>query len=195
MSKKIIQTPEESALYYDLQRLIKRANQRLLRAERLTGEQGTFASKQLYDYLSTSELNAISKTGRVRLSKSYNTNKMTKIKKAVEEYLAEDTSKTSGIKKYREEASKETGSELDFKQASTLFQVKYNYQWIYEYYAGSEFWKDYGNQAKKKEINETAFVESIFNEIKSGELANKIPDEKLREDLINLYYYCRKDAD
>lgn len=195
MSKKIIQSPEESALYYDLQRLVKRANQRLLRAERLTGEQGTFASKQLYDYLSTSELNAISKTGRVRLSKSYNTNKMTKIKKAVEEYLAEDTSKTSGIKKFREESSKETGSELDFKQASTLFQVKYNYQWIYEYYAGSEFWKDYGNQAKKKEINETAFIESIFNDIKSGDLADKIPDEKLRKDLTNLYYYCRKDAE
>ena len=91
MAKKIEQTPDEAILYRDLQKLVKRANQRLLRIERETGEKGTFASKQLYDYLGSSELNAISPTGRIRLRKSYNMNQMQAIKKATEQYLKEPT--------------------------------------------------------------------------------------------------------
>ena len=48
MVKKKEMTPEEQKLYNDLKKLAKRANQRLVRLERLTGEKGTFASKQLY---------------------------------------------------------------------------------------------------------------------------------------------------
>ena len=47
MAKKIEMTPAEQKLYNDLKKLAKRANQRLVRLERLTGEKGTFASKQL----------------------------------------------------------------------------------------------------------------------------------------------------
>ena len=62
MAKIINQTPEESALYRDVLKLVKRANQRLLRIERLTGAKETFASKQLYDYLDSSVLNAKTKS-------------------------------------------------------------------------------------------------------------------------------------
>ena len=57
---------QEQQLFNELKKLAKRANQRLLRMERLTGEQGLFASKQLYDYLD--RVNGLTLKGRVRVS-------------------------------------------------------------------------------------------------------------------------------
>ena len=197
MAKKIVMTNDERLLNNDLQKLVKRANQRLLRAERLTGEQGTFASKQLYDQLSSGDLDAVTKGGRVRVPKD--TNQMVQVKKAVEEYLAEPTSTTRGIKKFKAKAEKEVGGTLDFSSLSALFQVKYSYQWIYEYYPGSDFWENPGNQTKKKELNELAFEDQIINKIKADKLSKgatpeeieNIPDEELRQKIENLYYYIR----
>ena len=91
MAKRINQTPEESMLYRETMKLVKRANQRLVRMERLTGEKGTFASKGLYDELSSSTINAVTKKGRISLKKSYNTEQLRLIKRAAEEYLSDTT--------------------------------------------------------------------------------------------------------
>lgn len=192
MAKRINQTPEESMLYRETMKLVKRANQRLVRMERLTGEKGTFASRGLYDELSSSTVNAVTKKGRISLKKSYNTEQLRLIKRAAEEYLSDTTgSTTRGVKEYTKKASEKMGKNLSFSQASDIFQVRYYYQWIYEYFPGSEFWADYGNQAKKKQINEFAFVEDIFRDIKKE---NKIiKDEEMRQKLIRLYNYCRGD--
>ena len=56
MAKKIEMTKEQQELYSELRLLVKRANQRILRIERLVGEKGTFDVKQLYDYLSASTI-------------------------------------------------------------------------------------------------------------------------------------------
>ena len=92
MAKKIKMSKDEQQLYSELQKLVKKANQRLLRIERLTGEKGLFASKQLYDYLTAKELDAVSESGRIKLSKSYNIGKMQKIKKAAEQFLDKEES-------------------------------------------------------------------------------------------------------
>ena len=81
MAKRITQTPEESELYRETIALVKRANQRLLRMERATGEKGTFAAKQLYDYLGSSTVNAVTSKGRISLKKSYSVNQLKAIKK------------------------------------------------------------------------------------------------------------------
>ena len=86
MAKKIELTKEQQELFNELKKLAKRANQRLLRIERLTDQKGTFASKQLYDYLDSSTLQALSEKGRVRVSKAFTTIQMLAIKKATEQY-------------------------------------------------------------------------------------------------------------
>lgn len=193
MAKKIIQTPEESELYRETMALVKRANQRLLRMERATGEKGTFAAKQLYDYLSSSNLDAITKAsgkrkgGRISLKKSYSETQLRSIKKATEEYLNEETSTVRGAKKYAKKVSKQAGKPIDLTQASTIYQVRDNYQWIYEYFPGSSFWAEYGNPVKKGEMTEGRFVEEIYKYINE---INGYIDESLRGDLENLYYYC-----
>ena len=92
MAKKKEMTPAEQKLFNDLKKLAKRANQRLVRLERLTGEKGTFASKQLYDYLDSSELQALSKAGRIRVSKDFSFTQLKAIIKATEQFLENPTS-------------------------------------------------------------------------------------------------------
>lgn len=175
-------TKEEQKLYNDLQKLAKKANQRLLRIERLTGEKGTFASKQLYDYLSSSELQALSKTGRIRTSKDFSFLQMKAINKATNQFLNDSLSKISGIKAITKEYTEKAGKPISYKQADVLYKSGKNYTWIYEYMTPSEFWA-FVKVAKENNWNKETFIEQIqayiYREV----------DEELKSDLESLYIY------
>ena len=204
MPRKITMTSEESALFQEVNKLVKRANQRLFRMERATGEQGSYSAKELYDRLSSDTLNAVTSGGRISMKKSYNVNQLRAIKTATEKYL-HGISTVPKAKKYTKEVSEKSGVPLDLKGASTIFQLKENYEWIYDYFPGSDFWKAYGNPVIKKEMNEPTFVDSIFNEIKAhqGELAKmqeegekvepdilaNLNDEDLKKKIMDLYIW------
>ena len=99
---RIEQSAEEKKLYNDLRKLAKQANQRLLRLERLTEKQETFASKELYDYLSVSNIQAISKTGRIRVSKKFNVMQLSAIIKVTQRFI-DDVSSVADVKKITKE--------------------------------------------------------------------------------------------
>lgn len=204
MPRKVTMTSEESALFQEVNKLVKRANQRLLRMERATGEKGSYSAKELYDRLSSDTLNAVTSGGRISMKKSYNVQQLRAIKTATEKYL-HGISTVPKAKKYVKEVSEKSGVPLDLKGASTIFQLKENYEWIYEYYKGSDFWAEYGNPVIKKEMNEPTFVDSMFNEIKAhqGELAKmqeegekvdpdilaNLNDEDLKKKIMDLYIW------
>ena len=162
MAKKIEMTKEEQKLYNELVKLSKRANQRLLRLERLTGATGTFASKQLYDYLSTNEIQAITKTYRIRVSKKYNLTQLLGIKKEFE---------------------KQAEINLSYKQVDVLYKSNKSYTWIYEYIPKSEFWGVWVPTAKRENWDVEEFSEQIALRI------SKEIDEELKADLESLYIY------
>ncbi len=56
-SRKVEMTPEQASLFSEMKKLSKRANQRIVRLERETGLQDSFAIKQLKDYLSSEKVN------------------------------------------------------------------------------------------------------------------------------------------
>jgi len=204
MPRKVTMTSEESALFQEVNKLVKRANQRLLRMERATGEKGSYSAKELYDRLSSDTLNAVTSGGRISMKKSYNVNQLRAIKTATEKYL-HGISTVPKAKSYAKEVSEKSGVPLDLKGASTIFQLKENYEWIYDYFPGSDFWRGYGNPVIKKEMNEPTFVDSIFNEIKAhqGELAKmqeegekvepdilaNLNDEDLKKKIMDLYIW------
>ena len=210
MSRKITMTSEESALFQEVNKLVKRANQRLLRMERATGEKGSYSAKELYDKLSSDTLNAITAPtdkhvgGRISMKKSYNVNQLRAIKTATEKYL-HGISTVPKAKKYTKEVSEKSGVPLDLKRASSIFQLRDNYEWIYEYYKGSDFWAEYGNPVIEKEMNQPTFLDSIFKDIKQyqGELAkmqeegeevetdilSNLTDEDLKKKIMDLYIY------
>lgn len=182
MPKKIEQTSEQKKLYNELKLLVKKANQRLLRLERLTGLKGSFAGKQLYDYLNASNIQAISELGRIKLSKNYTVFKLIAIRTAVNQFLEPDASTVSGVKKIVKEYSEKAGKPINYKQASTLYIAGRNYTWIYEYLTKSEFW-DFVKVAKENNWNKDTFIEQIRM------LKDELNDESLTNDLEALYYY------
>ena len=173
---------EELKLFNELKKLAKRANQRLVRLERLTGKQGTFAAKQLYDYLDSSELQALSKTGRIRTSKQFSITQMRAIIKATNQFLENSTSRVAGVKAKTKEYTEKAGKKISFTQADVLYRSGKNYIWIYEYMTPSEFWT-FVRIAKEQGWNKETFIEQI-----EGYISAEI-DEELRRDLEALYIY------
>ena len=173
---------EELALYNELKKLAKKANQRILRLERLTGLKGEFATKQLYDYLNSNELKAISEKGRIKVRKDFTLLQYKAIIKATNEFLESDESKVSGLKNLQREYSIKAKKSLSFKQLSTLYKAKKNYTWIYEYIPKSEFWA-LVNVSKEEKWNKETFIIEISNYI------NEEIDLELKKDLEDLYYY------
>lgn len=185
MAKKIEMSKEEQLLYNELQKLAKTANQRLLRLERLTGSQGLFASKQLYDYLGSSTLNALTSASRIKVSKTFNLMQLKAIKKATEQFLESGVSKVKEIKKLTKSYSEKAGKTLTYEQADVLYQSGRNYSWIIGMngLTESEFWGTWVPLAKSGEVDKETWTEKLADRI-AVEL-----DDYYKEKLIDIYYY------
>lgn len=177
-------TSKETSLYNELKRLAKRANQRILRLERLTGKTGTFATKQLYDYLDSDVLNALTSKGRVAVRRNFDEIQMKAIIKAVNIFLENDST-VKKVKKIVKEYSKQAGKELNFEMANTYYQANKGYDWIYKYIAPSDFW-EIARECVKENWSEETFIDNI-----SVYITDRTVDEILKEDLRKLYKYIQ----
>lgn len=166
----------------ELMKLIKRANQRILRLERLTGIKESFGVKQLIDYASSEQLQAVTKSGRIRITKGMNETQMKALNSILDQFLNRSISTVKQVKKYVKEKSRETGKELSYKEANLLYDLRKNWRWILEYMTISEFIDNYvRNPAVNSNVN-------IWCEALSTRIGKEL-DEQLREDLVNLYNY------
>lgn len=185
MRKKIKQTEEQQKLYNELAKLAKKANQRLVRMEKLVGKQEVFGAKYLYDYLNISNIQAINRKGRVKVTKNYSVMQLVAINKVLNNFLDKEVSTVKEIREKTKEYSEKLDTEITFVQASTIYIAGKNYIWIYEYIKKSEFW-DNINVAKEYNWSSEEFIEQLrmINE--------KLNDETLKADLEGLYLYCVK---
>ena len=177
-------TSSETSLYNELKKLAKKANQRILRLERLTGKTGTFATKQLYDYLDSDVLNALTSKGRVAVRRDFDETQTKAIIKAVNIFLESDST-VKKVKKIVKEYSKEAGKELNFEMANTYYQASKGYDWIYKYIAPSDFW-EIARECVKENWSEETFIDKI-----SVYITDRTVDEILKEDLRKLYNYIQ----
>lgn len=176
-------TTEEKELYNDLKKLVKRANQRLLRIERLTGEKDSFSSKQLFDYLSSEKLKAVTKTNRIK-TENFNLDQMEAIKSAVENFLDKDSLSTvSNIKKYKAKVEKAIGSEVSFKDLSVIYKARDLWKWSDEQY-GSAFWTDFAPRILEQNKNE--WIEFAKTYSQEGN------DLEIKQKLTEIYDYIQK---
>ena len=175
-------TEKKDKLFNELKKLSKRANQRIVRLERLTGLKESFATKQLSDYLSSEQVQGWTKKGRVRVAKSMTETQMIAIIKATKQFLDTGVSRVKEVKKKQKEYTVKAGKPISFKQANTLFQSGKNYTWIYEYMTPSEFWA-FVKLSKEQGWNKKQFIEEVQVYI------SKEVDEELKRDLEALYIY------
>lgn len=181
MPKKIEMTPEQASLFNQMKKLSKRANQRIVRLERLTGVEEPFAVKQLADYLSQETLNAWTKKGRSAVKKGLTNLQMKSIIKALNRFLQEETSTQKGVKKY----AKKLGQQTPLNLASTYYKAEKNYKWIFSYMTESDFW-DFAREIVKNNDNFEDFSFKI-----EPYLEEKRLDSNYTFDLQNLFNFIQ----
>ena len=172
----------DESLYNELKKLSKRANQRIVRLERLTETKESFAVKQLADYLTSAQVQGWTSKGRVKASKKMTETQMIATIKATKMFLENEASKISEVKKIKKEYEGKAGKPLNYAQANTLYRAKKNYTWIYEYMTPSEFWA-FVKYAKDNDWDKKTFIEQIQVYI------TREVDEELKADLEALYIY------
>lgn len=176
-------TTEEKELYNDLKKLVKRANQRLVRLERLTGEKDSYSSKQLFDYLSSEKLKAVTKANRIKID-NFNLEQMGAIKNAVENFLDKDSLSTlTNIKKYKAKVEKAIATKVSFKDLSSIYKARDLWKWSEEQY-GSAFWTDFAPRILEQNKNE--WIEFAKTYSQEGN------DLELKEKLSQIYDYIQK---
>ena len=84
--------------YKDLQRLVKKANSRLLRIQRFSGKDVAWAGKQLQAKLDNEKLSAWSSASTIKISRDMSEMQLERIYKATENFLNSQTSTIRGIK-------------------------------------------------------------------------------------------------
>ena len=176
-------TSEEKELYGELRILVKRANQRLLTMERLTGEKDSFASKQLLDLLSSENLKAVTKSNRIK-TENFNLEQMEAIKNAVTNFLDKDSlSTTTNIKKYKAKVEKAIGTEVSFKDLSAIYRARDLWKWSEDQY-GSAFWTDFAPRILDQNKNEWIKFAKTY--------AEEGNDLETKQKLTEIYDYIQK---
>lgn len=178
-------TPSEASLFYEMKKLAKRANQRILRLERLTGVTGSFATKQLYDYLDNGVMKSITPKGRVAVKKSFTEDEMSATIKALNEFL-QDVSTTPQVKELTKKYSDRIGKPIDILRANTIYQIDTNYKWVYDYY-DSGFW-DIARESVRENWSLEKWIDILPRYTSRRDM---VVDEDIREKLEDLYAYTR----
>ena len=179
--KKVL-TPEEQSLYNELKKLSKRANQRLVRLEKLTGANETFASKKLFDYLSSEKVQAITKKGRVKIS-GFDNEQMEAIKTAIEDFLEGGYSTIGEIKKYKTKVEQSIGTPLSYKDLSEVYKARNYWKWTDDQF-GSAFWVDFAPQIMNENKNDWINFVKLY--VQDGN------DKEVKQQLTKIYNYIRK---
>lgn len=141
-------TPEQQKLFNELKKLSKTANQRILEIERRYGER-SWAVKRLAERLEVQNLQALSSSGRIRVSKGFSEVQMKAIIKATKNFLKSETSTLRGIKntsKRLKQNIRKTVSSDEFEVSDEDIETLYNIfenddvSWLMKYVPPSDLW-------------------------------------------------------
>lgn len=186
---------EQKLLRQELNKLAKRANQRILAIERLTKRKSPqFAVKELSDLLSTTKGLTKRKGKSIRASQYKKTMTDTDVIgsiKALRNFLDKKRTPTGtirGIKAYTKKISEEIGKKVTYSMANKLFQAQKQWTWIFDYVNESEFWNYYNLVFKPQKPTYLEFIEDLEGGLWNG----NIPiEDNLREDLKSVYAYLK----
>ena len=167
-------------LYNEMKKLSKRANQRILNIERLTGTTDILSVKELKEKLTIEQLKNTSwtKSNRVAVKSYLNDTQMIAQIKALKEFLepviAKPLSTVGEIKKYKSFIESSIGRKITYKQIDTVYQSSKLYDWATETY-GSKFWKELAPKVYTMEKMEWVdLLDSMQEKINDITIKNKL---------------------
>lgn len=120
--------PKNPELYEEVRKLVKRANQRLVRLERNFGI-NTWGSKILRKELDIEVVNAWTNSNRIRFNKKMTETQLIAIKKATQNFLSSKNSTVKGVKSIKQKQIKDLRISLSrpdltvtTEEAETLYE-------------------------------------------------------------------------
>lgn len=168
----------------ELQRLIDKANRRLREIEKLTGLKSAFAGQELKDYLDTDKIKGWSPIGRIRLLPDMSESQKIAIEKATKNFLKDELSTVTGIKKLTAKYSKEAGKDFSFRYSARLYGAYRNWKYYQRKYdLDSHFWNDIAPEVD--DHNKEEFIDIVSRYI------NVEIDKSVLKDLSELYNYLK----
>lgn len=168
----------------DLYKLINTANKRLSRLEKLTGLKTSFAGQELKDYLDTGKINAWSPLGRIRLLPNMSESQKIAIEKVTKNFLKNELSTVTGVKKQVAKYSKDAGKEISFRYSAIMYSSYKNWKYYQRKYdLDSNFWNDIAPEVDGNSKEE--FIDIISRYI------NVEIDKSVLKDLSELYNYLK----
>lgn len=178
-----------------LQKLVKKANQRIVRIEKRYGKD-RWAVKSLKANLNNKMLNAWTEKGRIRVPKTASEDDKEKIKLITEKFMQKEMSSLKGISKIEARTKEAIRNKTTLKEKSndelvdlTNEDVELIYEalddenidWLMnETRLASDVWV-FIEEAKDKRETKDQFVERVLNYI------NKTNDEDAKEKLEEIY--------
>lgn len=172
-----------------LNKLIKRANQRIVRIEKRYGKD-RWAVKRLKADLDNDLLNAWTKKGRIRVPKNVSEDDIEKIKLLTQKFLEKETSKLSGIKSKEKDIKdnikqKARVNDIDISddEVETIFESLSddNVEWLMdETRLGSDVWI-FMAEAKEKRESKNQFATRVLDYISNTN------DEDAKNKLERIY--------
>lgn len=168
--------------FAEMKKLAKRANQRLLELERLTGKSDSWAAKQLMARLDV--IGAKTKKNRISFKQSYDIKQMNKVISATMTFLNAKTSTISGIKSVTRKAAETFHinhkiSISDAEAIYSLFEKEY-YDNIIKHIDPSSL-INLISDSRKKNLNQKDTLKVL------GQYIQGTNDRKLKDDLKQLY--------
>jgi len=164
-------TKERAKLIADTRKIVSDANRRL-KGLNEAGYKGTWAGKKLAERLDTKVLNAWTKQGKIKVSKTLTNTQLKAIQKATQQFLTSQTSKVSGIKKVKEStldslrATLSKDIELDEMDVETAYEMLSNKDFDYfnnaDRVGASTMWALI-EDAKEYNQTEDTFISRLLN--------------------------------
>lgn len=168
----------------ELNKLIKTANMRLSRLEKLTGLKSSFAAQELKDYLATDKIKGWSAIGRIRLLPNMTESQKIAIEKATKNFLKDEFSTVTGVKKLVAKYSKDAGKEISFRYSAIMSSSYKNWKYYQRKYdLDSKFWNDIAPEVDDNSKEE--FIDIVSRYI------NVEIDKSVKKDLSELYKYLK----
>lgn len=168
----------------ELKRLIDTANRRLREIEKLTGLKSAFAGQELKDYLDTDKVKGWSPIGRIRILPDMTESQKIAIEKATKNFLKDELSTITGIKKLTAKYSKEAGKEMSFRYSAILHRSYKNWKYYQRKYdLDSHFWNDIAPEVDGHTKEEAIDIISRYIDVEI--------DKSNKRDLDELYNYIK----
>lgn len=172
----------------ELRKLIDKANRRLREIEKLTGLKSAFAGQELKDYLDTDKIKGWSPIGRIRMLPDMTESQKIAIEKATKNFLKDELSTVTGIKKITKQYSKKAGKQLSYRYSARLYGSYKNWKYYQRRYdLDSHFWNDIAPEVDNNSKEE--FIEIVMRYI-DAEIDNSV-----LKDLSELYNYLKETRD